>query len=733
MLILEKEMEDLRELFPVINSTVLMDINHLYTTRIYRRASINTLTLFASSRGINLVPTRTHAIQQLAEADAEDRSWAQNALSSKPVCEFSSIELLFRICALFSSPESLKHFPQTNTEIRDRARLFLVVYDIVLEILGDVDLLNLDQLRFFSQDFQKIGIGFSQSSTLEDLYNAVQNGDFSVDDDGYALLPSSGEQSIFVDILTSEYPLLSPSVPSREINWLTAPPRVPFSTFLCTATLALEEPETLKYMLKNPGLSSEEQKIRHSIAVDKNFVNMLLPFELLFCVCRKRFPNIPEPETRKRRFTSLVSYSGNYEVENENKTISFADLLQECYPEYLIPRDFGFLLFVAREMISEDKDFSLPAALTQSSLENKLLPTLQAGEFYVDTLVYRIGMRVPTLEGLDYVVNNLQHYNLIGAQSSDFSTKTDFDLLDNGLVWYTSRPVLEQNIADLFTDKFNIFLLPQSSTSRCNNDEDPVSFDDFQHVVVFGNLESNTCMNISTMLDLMRKENLEAHRGVLNPRTEEPLTFEQVNILLDILEEYQGTLGVTISEDLVSGVEEFYARIYSVEEQFRALSEENKDRLHRILVDIFLAGMYMRGWKGPEEDYPLELEKTFSNVGANQEYEYSRLLVDAQHNVEHLRDILRSMNVYTLQQGDVKQQNRSLMSILHSVTGVCRRMLSNEYIITSYVYRKKLFDEEIPGFDISRFGLTVFSVEEIEQARREGQETEETRAYSRLS
>jgi hypothetical protein len=235
------------------------------------------------------------------------------------------------------------------------------------------------------------------------------------------------------------------------------------------------------------------------------------------------------------------------------------------------------------------------------------------------------------------------------------------------------------------------------------------------------------------MLDLMRKENLEAHRGVLNPRTEEPLTFEQVNILLDILEEYQGTLGVTISEDLVSGVEEFYARIYSVEEQFRALSEENKDRLHRILVDIFLAGMYMRGWKGPEEDYPLELEKTFSNVGANQEYEYSRLLVDAQHNVEHLRDILRSMNVYTLQQGDVKQQNRSLMSILHSVTGVCRRMLSNEYIITSYVYRKKLFDEEIPGFDISRFGLTVFSVEEIEQARREGQETEETRAYSRLS
>jgi hypothetical protein len=60
-------------------------------------------------------------------------------------------------------------------------------------------------------------------------------------------------------------------------------------------------------------------------------------------------------------------------------------------------------------------------------------------------------------------------------------------------------------------------------------------------------------------------------------------------------------------------------------------------------------------------------------------------------------------------------------------------MLSNEYIITSYVYRKKLFDEEIPGFDISRFGLTVFSVEEIEQARREGQETEETRAYSRLS
>jgi hypothetical protein len=764
-------MEDFSHLFFVVERFVAQDITSLYTTRIYRRISAETLSSFATARQVASSTDRHATIQSLIAQDEKDPSWATNALSSKRIQDFGASELLFRVCALFSHPESLANFPRKNVEreatqpflnasnVRQQTRQILALYAVVLENLYDIDLSVLDEPQ--TEPSNKIAVGFSANATLQTLYSSIASGDFVIDDDGYALVPSSGEPSIFVDVLTSEYPLLSPS---REdaVNWLQLPPVVPFAVFLCATTLALEEPASLRYMLKNRRLlDNKRQTLRTSIDIDKNFVNMLLPFELAFCVCRKKFPPIPEPETRKRRFDFLVSYSGVYSGQDGKNSVDFAALLQECYPETILPHVyFGFSLFVSRDMISAEKDFSLPAALTPSFLEQSLLPDVEdagrdlgsllslvrgalaqsnplfAGEIDVSSLAARVGMRIPVYKAttdIDYLLDNLRHYESVGNGTAP----TDFELLDVALVWYTSRPTLESKIQEVRDESvFNIFLLPKSRSQECSNEEDPVSFDDLEHVVAFGNLSSNTCVNVDTVLELLQQENLETHRGVLNPATQQPLKRQDALELLDILEEYQATLGIaTTLSSVFDNVVDFYDRVYSVQEQFAALPQHSKQKLKEILQHLFLAGMYMRGWKGPGYDYPLELRQTFSAVGTNEEYEYSRLLVSARQATRNpaLRDILEAMSVYSVDhsaEDNIVQKNRSLLSTLFPDSEACRRMLSNEYVVTSHVYRKRLFGEDIPGFDISRFGLTVLSIDEIQQAQREGQETEETQAYS---
>ena len=742
-------MDDFSYLFFVVERFVAQDITSLYTTRIYRRISAETLSSFATARQVASSTDRHSTIQSLIAQDEKEPSWATNALSSKRIQDFRASELLFRVCALFSHPESLANFPRKNVEreATEQTRQILALYAVVLENLYDIDLSVVDEPQ--TEPSNKIAVGFSANATLETLYSSIVSGDFVIDDDGYALVPSSGEPSIFVDVLTSEYPLLSPS--RRDaVNWLQLPPVVPFAVFLCATTLALEEPASLRYMLKNRRLlDNKRQTLRTSIDIDKNFVNMLLPFELAFCVCRKKFPPIPEPETRKRRFDFLVSYSGVYSGQDAKNSADFAALLQECYPATILPHVyFGFSLFVSREMISVEKDFSLPAALAPSFLEQSLLPSLVrgalaqsnplfAGEVDVASLAARVGMRIPVYKAttdIDYLLDNLRHYEGVG----NGTTATDFDLLDVALVWYTSRPTLEKKIQEVREeDMFNIFLLPKSRSQECSNEEDPVSFDDLEHVVAFGNLSSNTCVNVDTVLELLQHENLETHRGVLNPATQEPLKRQDALELLDILEEYQATLAIAMTlSSIFDNVVDFYNRVYSVQEQFAALPQHSKQKLKEILHKLFLAGMYMRGWKGPGYDYPLELRQTFSTVGTNEEYEYSRLLVGARHATRNpvLRDILEAMSVYSVDhnaEDNIVQKNRSLLSTLFPDPEACRRMLSNEYVVTSHVYRKRLFGEDIPGFDISRFGLTVLSIDEIQQAQREGQETEETQAYSR--
>ena len=259
-------MDDFTNLFSAVQQYQTKNISFLYTTRIYRRVSTMILGFFASARGKVSSSNRKETIQTLVEADQNNPFWSANALSSKKLQDFSHSELLFRICALFSHPESLSNFPHKSVHngLTQQDVQFLSLYAIILENLFDVDLSVVDQKKTLNQELQGIGIGFSPDSTLDKLYSAVVSGDFVVDEQQYALFPSSGEPSIFVDVLTSEYPLLSPSR-LEQVNWLQLPPIVSFPVFLCAATLALEEPGTLRYMLKNQRLfANRSRSIRTS-------------------------------------------------------------------------------------------------------------------------------------------------------------------------------------------------------------------------------------------------------------------------------------------------------------------------------------------------------------------------------------------------------------------------------------------------------------------------------------
>ena len=147
---------------------------------------------------------------------------------------------------------------------------------------------------------------------------------------------------------------------------------------------------------------------------------------------------------------------------------------------------------------------------------------------------------------------------------------------------------------------------------------------------------------------------------------------------------------------------------------FAKKSTANRELVHNLFKSMFEAGMYMRQWKGPGHDYPLERAATGQELhGETTERKALDSLVGAklvefneylEKLPEELRTVVRGLKMYVKTDADQAPRvySNSIQSLHERVTGgtECIRMSSAPYVYTGAYYLRRCLGQDIPGFSL---------------------------------
>lgn len=632
------------------------------------------------------------------------------------------LESLFeRIERRFANPLSLECMPQSRDELFDLHRPWLEAYNHLFDVLPSLNLEEIDAFEAPRDIDETNTYTIYRSLRRESVEKGQQRDNSHIDDELLSRFPSLSPLSLTPNEQSPELY----SAAEVILTFGRLPPRVSFEQLLAAFLLVQHCARSVMRLL-----------VQYSPMVDPVFVEMLLPGELLFCVCRRRYPPLANIDMRAERFLQLQYLSGIWSIRSQGlaptldvfrgNTVSFATLLHAIYPTRR-PTTM-FLEADARNNFPQQYF----ACFTPSALEETVRTNLADDALYLDNLLSDIGAVLPPDVATDTAfLSSASDYNNVawtlytGHKRQELTFLSDSELLSRALVVASSREELVAKVGDILAGvgRHLYFVV---DGSKCSNDEDPVTLDDVQKALSIGNAQSNTCMSVPTLVELLQQENLEHYRGLFDPSTDGVFDYQEAEEISNLLVRYAGKVGVNVFQArvLASSLMTFYDKIFGVDEVFHNLSQDDKAICQRILESLFRAGMYMRGWKGPGTPYPLKEQQTFCTISPEVEVVYSSDFAMAHRLMESSRPLaflFSSMSVYTIETtGTLQEKNSSLFNLVAGLLGgeTCMRILSNELIATSTFFLKRFFDTIPSGFDVQELEKTVFSAEEFERARR---------------
>jgi hypothetical protein len=614
---------------------------------------------------------------------------------------------------------SLECAPQSKEELQDIHRPWLEAYNHLFDVLPSLDLSEVD-------DFDT-----PQEVDKTDSYSIYR----SLRGEPVPKQSHIRDNSVIADELLSPFPSFSPLslMPNEESPSLASAVKTNLSFFRLPPRVSFEQLLAIFLLVQHCTRSLMRLLIEFS-RVDSVFIEMLLPGELLFCVCRKRYPPLANIDKRMERYSLLRYLSGLWPINSRNlssafdvfrsNTVSFATLLYAIYPRRTTSPMF----------LEEDARNNFPqqyfACFPPSALEQMLRRNLQDDVFFLDSLLNDIGAIPPPDASTDtFFLSSASKYNNVawarytGKKREALSFLSDTELLSHALVVYSSREDLVRKVGNIRSG-IGRHLYFVRSPQACTNEEDPVTLEDVEKALVIGNAHTNTCVSISTLVELLQEDSKEQYRGLFDPSTEETFDYQEAEEISKLLVRYSDEVGLNPFQArfLAFSLMTFYDKISSVDDLFNNLSPEDRAICRSILESLFRAGMYMRGWKGPGTPYPLREHQTFCAISPETEVAYSSHFAAARRLMESsssLASLFSSMTVYTIETiGTLQEKNSSLFNLVVSLRqDTCMRILSNELIATTTFFLERFFDTVPSGFDVQELEKTIFSPEE--RARQE--------------
>ncbi|MFK5969591.1 MAG: hypothetical protein QM487_05655 [Candidatus Marithrix sp.] len=446
------------------------------------------------------------------------------------------------------------------------------------------------------------------------------------------------------------------------------------------------------------------ESIAIQICVDPDIVKVLYPTDLVKIINERSFnaPNIDKIEAASKRYKIMVEHKYKKILKD-----LYLDLIDASYNP---PTDLEILI----SELSEDT---------------------------AESTIQKLGMVVPTIfknDKLTYIENNIVEYiysynnkkykqiSLTAAVKKLKINRHDYTIVgyltrlsDKEIINYLGVYIPFRSRDDLVSKSLSTLHVPQFMYPLSNIDKYSINSETLLGTPV-SELSIMFCYGTCTKYYTYEVEELLASfhvsdDGTSNFRRPEDITtnfsVSDIKELLILLDKFAGAPNVNT---LISRINQIIIEIHDRSEydnetieKFKRLTDESKEYVHKILHNFFIAGMYMRRWKGPGYPYPLKRNETivdtdFFQIKLDVEINNIMKLIDEMPIEAH--DFVSNIRVCTYgKDGKIDKCTNRLSvewnKVLKRIS--CIRVASAYFVGTGYHFLRILFSETIPGVDDS--------------------------------
>jgi hypothetical protein len=359
----------------------------------------------------------------------------------------------------------------------------------------------------------------------------------------------------------------------------------------------------------------------------------------------------------------------------------------------------------------------------------------------VNSTVQKLGMIIPTIfinDKLNYIENNiieyiysynndkLSHISLLTSSNKLHKNSSDYSVMgylnrmsDNEIINYIGVYVPFRNRDNLVFKSLSVLHIPQFMYPLSNIKKYSINDETLLGTPV-SSLSLPFCYGICTKYYTYEVEELlssfhVSDDGTSNFRKPEDITtnftISDIKELLILLEKFRSSDNVN---KLIDRINEIIIEVHDrseydneIIENFKLLPDTSKIYVHKMLHNFFIAGMYMRRWKGPGFPYPLKKNETLVDTDIFQ------IKLDAEiHSIIELMDkmpvdsynFITNIRVCTYgNNGKIDKCTNRLSvewdKVIKRIS--CIRVASAYFVGTGYHFLRILFSETIPGVDDS--------------------------------
>jgi hypothetical protein len=325
-----------------------------------------------------------------------------------------------------------------------------------------------------------------------------------------------------------------------------------------------------------------------------------------------------------------------------------------------------------------------------------------------EDLINELNISIPnSMDINEYLYNNILSYKDVDITlkwpCEDLNKLSDKELLMcNAQFYYENRTDLIRKLQNI--KEIASFFIPKER--NCINEftsyYNEIRDEDID-VIAYGTIDNYYGYEIDEFLNCFSEYN-----DVFifkNPNLKSVFTDTEISELKDLAKKYGyihlvDKIDYGLSQKI--NLANYDQELISVFKNFKS-----KDIINYILKQLYNIGMYMRSWKGPGHDYPIESVDTHNVINEslinllldNISIKIDQLVDEEKLFMENLKMVDYNLDTIIIQNDFLKNMISKILS-----SEYCIRMSSNLLIGTSYYYLEKLFNykHEIHPFNISR-------------------------------
>lgn len=285
----------------------------------------------------------------------------------------------------------------------------------------------------------------------------------------------------------------------------------------------------------------------------------------------------------------------------------------------------------------------------------------------------------------------------------------DQEILDRYGIYvpYQSRKHLLEYIEDLKTKPK--FFYP--SKRKCSNDEFLTTLESTRNpnifTIAYGTLNNYFCFDKEDIMMSFVDGEIVYFRNLLEPHR--VYKREDIDNLLELYKRFPKG-----NSDVITYLEKSldrFNRVHTYDEivlqNFNQLKKEDKMMIKELLYDIFYLGMYMRRWKGFGKPYPLNQESTRISYDPENNILMSFDKIRKHPITSEMGKFLDSLRIVNREGSPTERFLMKQLKIIElseeNVIETCIRINSSRIIYTIYYILQNLYNEKIPGFNLSNF------------------------------